>query len=94
MFSPDLSQNVLRVKFMKSIELKTKLVVSMDLESIIYKKKQNKKNKSKLGHLEFLKIVKILKNVISEHNMLKFCQKYSEIMVRARSLVVSDFVGM
>ena len=35
-----LSQNVLRVTFMKSIELKT---ISMALESIIYKKKQNKK---------------------------------------------------
>ena len=39
MLSPDLSRNVLRVKFMKSIELKTKFVVSMALESIIYKKK-------------------------------------------------------
>ena len=43
MLSPDLSQNVLRVKFMKSIELKTKLVVSMALENFIYKKKQNVK---------------------------------------------------
>ena len=43
MLSPDLSQNVLRVKFMKSIELKTKLVMSMALENLIYKKKQNEK---------------------------------------------------
>ena len=43
MFSSDLSQSVLRVKFVKPTELKTKLVVSMALESIIYKKKQNKK---------------------------------------------------
>ena len=42
MLSPDLSQNVLRVKFTKSIELKTKFFVSMALGGIIYKKKQNK----------------------------------------------------
>ena len=94
MFSPDLSQNVLRVKFMKSIELKTKFAVSVALESIIYKKKQNKtKQKSKLGHQEFMRIVKTLKNIISEYNMLKFCQKYSEIIVMARRLVISDFLS-
>ena len=50
MLSPDLFQNVLHVKFMKSVELKTKFVMSMALESIICKKKQNRKNRSKLGH--------------------------------------------
>ena len=51
---------------MKSIELNTKFAVSLALESIIYKKNQNKENKSNLGHLEFLKIVKILKNMLSD----------------------------
>ena len=51
---------------MKSIEPNTKFAVSLTLESIIYKKKQNKENKSNLGHLEFLKIVKILKNILSD----------------------------
>ena len=64
MLPPDLPQNVLRVKFMKSVELNTKFAVSLALESIIYKKKQNKENKSNLAHLEFLKIVKILKNIL------------------------------
>ena len=66
MLSPNLPQKVLRVKFMKSIELNTKFAVSLALESIIYKKNQNKENKSNLGHLEFLKIVKILKNILSD----------------------------
>ena len=42
-----------------------KKLVSLALESITYKKKQNKKQ-SELGDLEFLKIIKILKNVISD----------------------------
>ena len=58
-----------------------------------YYLQEKAKQKSKLGQQEFMKIVKILKNIISEHSMLKFCQKYSEIIVRARRLVVSDFVG-
>ena len=66
MLSPDLLQNVLRVKFMKSIELNTKFDVSLALESIIHKTNQNKENKSNLGHLEFLNIVKILKNMLSD----------------------------
>ena len=94
MLSLDLSQNGFRVKFVQSIEPKTKFVVLVALESIIYKKKQNKaKQKSKLGHQEFIRIVKTLKNIISEHNMLEFCQKYSEIIVRTRRLVVSDFLS-
>ena len=43
MLSPDMPHNVLRVRLIRSIELNTKFVVSLALESIIYKKKQNKK---------------------------------------------------
>ena len=43
MFSSDLSQSVLRVKFVKPTELKTKLVVSMALESIFTRKSKTKK---------------------------------------------------
>ena len=41
--SPDLSQNVLRVKFMKSIELKTKFVMSVALGALFTRKSKTKK---------------------------------------------------
>ena len=92
MLSPDLSQNALHVKFITSIELNTKFVVSLVLESTTYKKKQNKKQIIVMS----LRISEHCSN-FQEHNIRftsNFCQKYSEILIRAYSLVVSNFMGV